>query len=158
MKTKTFFPVLCSLLLLFLFTSCDISDDGTGTFNVSARHRAQKCKNLKVDIGDTLIFSASGIWDMGLGAVGPDGSGDLCECPVSEYNGRNYFGPIGAVIGRIGSGKYFLIGSGTKIIAENSGHLYLGANDNMGPCQFFRGSCYDDNRGSIPVSVEIRKK
>lgn len=112
---------------------------------------------IQVKRGDTISFSASGIWDIGLGGIGPDGKEDWCECPISHKVGDGFKGPVGALIGRIGKcGKPFLIGTKRTITVEENGILFLGSNDNMGPCDGDnRGSCYKDNRGSIKVCINI---
>jgi len=128
--------------------------------------------SIEIKRGNTISFSASGIWSVGLGSIGPDGKedwvenvkGDCVEYPVGERslrqrNGRFFRGYVGALIGRIGlQGKPFLIGSRKTITAPESGKLFLGSNDNLCPCPFFggeRGSCYEDNRGFIKVCVQI---
>lgn len=112
---------------------------------------------IQVEDGNTISFSAFGTWDVGLGPTGPDGQHDWCECTVSERSGAGFRGPVGALIGRIGGqGEPFLIGSKKTITAVGSGTLFLGSNDNLGPCdKVSRGSCYDDNRGNMEVCVEV---
>lgn len=113
---------------------------------------------IEVKAGNTLVFTASGSWSVGVGVVGPNGRQDWCECVVAEAVGSGFRGPLGALIGRIGrQGQPFFIGTGTEIKASESGILFLGANDNMGPCNGVeRGSCYSDNIGSVRVWVEVK--
>ena len=112
--------------------------------------------SMQVTAGDRLSFAASGRWDVGLGQVGPDGREDWCECPVRERRETGSRGRLGALIGRIGTGEPFLIGSQQTITAKESGSLFLTANDNMGPCDGdSRGSCYQDNTHSVWVCVRI---
>lgn len=114
--------------------------------------------NIEVKKGDTLSLTASGTWNLGLGPMGPDGKEDWCECTISEPSGDGFRGPLGAVIGRIGiQGTPFLIGSQHKVIADGDGILYLSSNENMGPCNNVdRGSCYEDNKGTMEVCIEIQ--
>ena len=108
--------------------------------------------NFQITQGSTIIFTASGRWDVGAGSVGTAGVEATCECLVPE-------GLLGALVGRIGqNGKPFLIGTGTTFVSSQTGGiLFLGANDNMGPCDGSnRGSCYYDNAGSVTVQIEIK--
>jgi hypothetical protein len=113
---------------------------------------------VQIKAGNTISFSAAGMWDMGLGAVGPDGREDWCECTVSERSGSGFRGFVGGLVGRIGKeGKPFFIGSHRTITAREDGALFLTSNDNLGPCdEVTRGSCYQDNRGSMGVCVEVK--
>jgi hypothetical protein len=114
--------------------------------------------DIEIKKGDTLSFTASGSWNLGLGPVGPNGKDDWCECTINEPSGEGFRGPVGALIGRIGNqGSPFLIGSQNIVTADADGILYLGSNENMGPCNNEdRGSCYEDNRGTMDVCIEIR--
>ena len=114
--------------------------------------------NIEVKKGDILSFTASGTWNLGLGPVGSDGKDDWCECTISEPSGEGFRGPVGALIGRIGNqGSPFLIGAQNIVTADADGILYLGSNENMGPCNNVdRGSCYEDNRGTMNVCIEIK--
>jgi hypothetical protein len=128
---------------------------------------------IDVKKGDTILFSASGEWTVGLGYVGPNGKEDWIECgkvdcveyPVRQRSiikkgDKCFRGYVGALVGRIGlKGEPFLIGYRNTITAGESGKLFLGSNDNLCPCYGQirkRGSCYDDNHGKIRVCVEIR--
>lgn len=113
---------------------------------------------IQVQEGNTICFTASGKWDVGLGPIGPNGKEDWCECLVSERHGTGFRGSVGALVGRIGeNGAPFLVGSQTTITAMGNGTLYLGSNDNLGPCDgSTRGSCYDDNKRTLQVCVEVK--
>ncbi len=115
--------------------------------------------NIQAQAGNSLKFSASGTWDIGLGAMRPDGRDDWCECVISKAINNGFRGPVGALVGRIGeNGKPFLIGSEKIIITDESGLLYLASNENMGPCNGTdRGSCYYDNRGTLDVCIQVGK-
>jgi hypothetical protein len=98
--------------------------------------------------GARVTISASGTWNVGFGGIGPDGdSARACVgCPVP--------GGLGALIGRIGSGTPFLIGSGVTFATDRDGVLFLGSNDNsIGTCSGHPGSCYDDNQGSLRITM-----
>lgn len=100
---------------------------------------------IRVREGNTVAFTPSGQWSVGVGPVGPAGKEDWCECVIAERAGSGFRGFLGALIGRIGqSGQPFLIGAGRTIKASESGVLFLGANDNMGPCDgvITRLACY----------------
>ena len=148
-------------LPVHLFKECfpETGADLTATVKVKAKPRRPQQDVLsptaiEVQAGDTLCFTATKRWDMGEGSVGPDGTPALCECPVSDAHGNAL---VGALIGRIGSeGAPFLIGSANAVRADRSGTLYLGSNDNLGPCNGQRGSCYNDNSGKLKVFVRVK--
>jgi hypothetical protein len=148
-------------LPVHLFKECfpETGADFTATVKVKAKPRrpqtdALNPTDITVQEGDTLCFTAKKFWDMGQGSVGPDGDPALCECPVSDADGNAL---VGALIGRIGTaGTPFLIGSANAVQADRSGTLYLGSNDNLGPCNGQRGSCYNDNSGKLKVFVRVK--
>jgi hypothetical protein len=94
----------------------------------------------EVKRGQVLKITASGEWAYKvvnkevLGKCGPDGDGrthaDL---------------PSVALIGKIGDGDKFLIGSSFELKATRSGTLFLGCND----------SNYEDNDGAIEVTISL---
>lgn len=108
--------------------------------------------------GSRITLAASGRWSVGVGVVGPEGKEEWCECVVAEQVGSGSRGPLGALVGRIGrDGAPFLVGTRAEIRSDRDGILYLGANDNMGPCDgAARGSCYRDNQGTVDVHVVVR--
>lgn len=138
----------------------DSSSDSSDTFKVKARPRNSlndvlNDTSIEVREGDTLCFTATKKWDVGQGSITPDGNPGTCECPVSDAKGNAM---VGALVGRIGTdGTPFIIGSGNAVKATRSGTLYLGSNDNLGPCTGQRGSCYDDNSGKVKVQVRIKR-
>jgi hypothetical protein len=145
-----------------LFRDCSLnsSPDSSATIKVKAKPRNSRndvlnATSIEVREGDTLCFTATKKWNVGQGSIGPDGNPGMCDCPVSDADGNAM---IGALIGRIGTdGTPFIIGSTNSIKATRSGILYLGSNDNLGPCTGERGSCYDDNSGKIKVSIRIKR-
>lgn len=120
---------------------------GATTIEVDARRQWTDTR-LSVEAGESLVFHASGrvnacatspCQDSRYGSdVGPDGFTNL---PSLTGNGF----PDMALIGRIGSGAPFLIGASRTVVAETSGELRLGVND-----QVFT---FSDNRGSFTVSI-----
>ena len=161
----------CALALLSLLAGCSQAQpepDPAKAVRVAVPARPANWRrdvltptSIEVVRGTTLVFSASGHWSVGSDSVGPEGNDDWCECTVSERSGAGFRGRLGALIGRVGlGGKPFLIGEGRVIKAEESGNLYLGANDNEGDCRLDGGgrkSCYSDNRGTVNVLVETKK-
>jgi hypothetical protein len=114
--------------------------------------------NILVRPGEKISFVASGTWSVGVGWVGPDGREAKCECVVSTRIGEASKGALGALIGKIGdNGTPFLIGRQKSIQAAEGGTLFLGSNDNMGPCDGVnRGSCFQNNSGTLKVRIEKR--
>jgi hypothetical protein len=138
----------------------DSSSDSSDSIKVKARPRNSlndvlNDTSIEVREGDTLCFTATKKWDVGQGSISPDGNPGTCECPVSDASGNAM---VGALVGRIGAnGTPFIIGSTNAVKATRSGTLYLGSNDNLGPCTGQRGSCYDDNGGKVKVQVRIKR-
>ena len=95
---------------------------------------------ITVKKGDRIAFSTSGQISYGQGmTAGPDGNGSLRrpDYPVPAM-------PVGGLIGRVGNGTPFPIGSNAQpIVMPNDGRLMLGVNDNE----------LDDNSGAFTVTV-----
>jgi len=75
---------------------------------------------------------------------GPDGN------PACPYVSTPLVAPglsCWSLIGRIGSGAPFLVGSATSLFAPNSGRLYLGANDEL--------AYFYDNAGGWTARVTV---
>jgi len=111
------------------------------TFRVDAR-RQWTDTGINVNAGDRVAFQASGEIQYGRTAgmtAAPDGNGG----PV----GGGYPDPtvpVGALIGKVGNGRPFAIGTQTQPLPmPASGRLMLGVNDNA----------LDDNSGSFTVVV-----
>lgn len=69
--------------------------------------------------GDALEITASGLWNGGAcGDIGPDGT----SCFGDGLPGINYY----SLVGRIGGGNYFKIGSSYSGTAPHEGNLFLG--------------------------------
>jgi hypothetical protein len=98
---------------------------------------------IDVAAGNTLTFSAFGAWTHHAGArtYGPEGLGRIGEgCVLPEADG-------GALIGRIGSGAGFGIGTSHSLVSSGSGRLYLCMNDWPGG--------FGNNSGSVSVHVTV---
>jgi hypothetical protein len=98
---------------------------------------------ITVKKGDRVAFSTSGQIAYGQGMMaGPDGEGTLRkpDYPVPAM-------PVGGLIGRVGNGTPFPIGSNAQpIVMPNDGRLMLGVNDNE----------LGDNSGAFTVTVTKR--
>jgi uncharacterized protein YccT (UPF0319 family) len=102
-----------------------------------------------VAVGDVLTITASGTWCMG---------GDT-ECgPPSGIRPANADEPglidpaaqFGTLIARIGTGSWFVVGSGTKLTASATGQIGFLFND--------LANAYGDNTRSIRVNVVTTKQ
>ncbi len=68
--------------------------------------------------GDALLITASGVWNGGAcGDLGPDGG----NCFGNGLPGINFY----SLIGRVGAGSYFKIGSSYEGTADATGTLFL---------------------------------
>jgi len=98
--------------------------------------------NITVKKGDLLVFSATGQITFGPNpgqSAGPDGNESMhrSDYPVPSL-------PVAALIGRVGNGTPFPIGSSTQpIVMPDSGRLMLGNNDSQAA----------DNSGAFFVTV-----
>jgi hypothetical protein len=95
---------------------------------------------ITVKKGDRVSFNTTGQVSYGQGmTAGPDGNGTLRQptYPVPAM-------PVGGLIGRVGNGTPFPIGSNAQpIVMPNDGRLMLGVNDNE----------LGDNSGAFTVTV-----
>lgn len=115
---------------------------------------------LSVENGDCIEFSSTGIWCNGISCTGPDGDGGwfifrgpLCgECPAPEGN-------LGELVGTIGKGFPFRIGSSSTQKIRERGNLLFAMNDNAGSCEGGPpGSCYPKNSGKLNVDITVFHK
>jgi hypothetical protein len=112
-----------------------------GTVQVPA-NQAWTDSGLTVKKGDRVSFNATGQIAFGQSpgqTAGPDGNGDVRgpQFPVPVM-------PVGGLIGRVGAGTPFPIGSNTQpIVMPADGRLMLGVNDNE----------LGDNSGAFAVVV-----
>jgi Caspase domain len=96
--------------------------------------------------GQKVILRANGLWTKGFAPdCGPDGY--LGSAGEIRYN--SHYGAM-ALLGKIGNGKEFLIGSSLSMEADSSGELS------------FRPNCADigfwDNAGGVTASIFLPKK
>jgi serine/threonine protein kinase len=104
---------------------------------------------LVIQNGTRIDFSASGTWSL---ADVPPG---VNSNPTTAAGRPGYYEPdsnlpsvpVGALVGRIGSGSWFYIGTGNTIIASTSGELQLAHNDRI--------QYHTDNSGSVLVSIWV---
>lgn len=133
------FPLSSSLSLIKTSLSARPFDQGYPTPFSGAFPSGGLDFGIFVAQGQTVQFSASGLW--GSGGVnpltGPDG--------LAALGGLSPGLRLGSLVGRIGGGAWFAIGASTSITASQGGSLYLAMND----------SFYDDNSGQISVSVSV---
>ncbi len=103
--------------------------------------------NLFLDDGDLLEISAFGTWSNAPVSYnlifGPNGNPNENIAPT--YPGAGY--PVAALMGKIGDGDYFFIGSNYSTHVTGNGILYLGFND----------TDYGNNWGTINADVNITK-
>jgi hypothetical protein len=116
---------------------------------VEAADQSPTRTGLSVAKGQLVRVRASGTWCMG-------GEPPSAECGTADgVRGANPeelplildSAPVGALIGRVGTGSWFLIGSTTNIRMPKAGKLALMFNDR--PC------CYLDNSGAVAVIVSV---
>ena len=95
---------------------------------------------INVKKGDRVAFNTTGQVSFAQGqTAGPDGNGT-----VRRPNYPVPVAPVGALIGRVGTGTPFPIGSNSQpIVMPNDGRLMLGVNDDE----------YGDNTGAFTVTV-----
>ena len=127
-------------------TSTPIVSQVTKTIYVNADSSAWTETGVYVQSGQKVIIQASGkvtTWEgNSVGDSYPDGNDWVCDEAGCILNGAKY----GALIGQIGNGSVFLVGSNYQSAATSSGYLYLRMND--------VSSSYLDNSGSYTVSIE----
>jgi hypothetical protein len=95
--------------------------------------------------GSRLSFRTSGTIGVMQGKEGvpPDGAGDI-NAPRTRYPVQQM--PVGGLIGRVGTGPAFSIGSNSDpITMPANGRLYLGINDDE----------FGDNTGAFTVAVTV---
>ena len=99
---------------------------------------------LMVQPGERIVFNTSGNVEFGRGmSAGPDGDKNMSPRP--GYAIRDM--PVGGLIGRVGNGAPFPIGSTSSAITMPAGgRLMLGVNDDD----------YGDNTGGFDVQIYRR--
>lgn len=141
------FPVAAQTVVFFV--DATFSDRIVSGFP----HTGWQNTGIAVEAGDRVIMTATGtacrVAPDG-GCTGPDGESFLA--PDSSFLAQGL--PMGSLVGKIGSGNAFFIGSAFDQIVAETGILYLGYND----------SRCDDNTGGfnveigfvIPVTIDIK--
>jgi hypothetical protein len=115
---------------------------------------------LYVIAGDTLFLYASGVVGAGADPIdwrdwsGPDGAypsqaGGCSDCPLPGY-------PLRALIARIGDGQPFLVGSFAAVVADFSGMLHIGINENSPGQNTGTMTLFIWRRGDILTAVDDR--
>ena len=118
-----------------------VTPPASGGFNVTGQ-QPWTATGLGVRRGEPVTFEANGEVRIANGgpAGGPGGS--------SDQNAANPIpsAPTGALIGRVGNGAPFLIGTQNQVTMPNVGQLFLGIND----------SNFADNTGNFNVKVTVQ--
>jgi hypothetical protein len=100
---------------------------------------------IDVSSGDTVTVMASGVVNTPPPAT-PDGNGDTALTVFNvKVNGQPLDGQHGALIGKVGDGTPFLVGSQDTFDAAGSGRLSLGVNDEG----------VGNNSGSFAVEIKV---
>jgi hypothetical protein len=94
---------------------------------------------LAVQRGEWITFTATG--DVRIGGGNATAGAGGTESRAADAPLPN--APAGALVGRVGTGAPFLIGTGTRIQMTAAGQLFLGVNDGHLP----------DNEGSFQVTI-----
>lgn len=106
---------------------------------------------IQIHKGQTILFTASGAistWTGNPEADSPSPNGDDSPCQMADNSNCLLNGaPYGALIGKLGNGEPFLIGSSLGLKASEDGTLQLAVNDNL--------IYYDDNSGSYVVTIKL---
>ena len=102
---------------------------------------------ISVESGQTLTVAASGVVNLRGGTPEANSDSDgmpLNNCPESGCLLQGE--PLGVLIGKIGNGQPFRIGTAQEISISTSGRFYLAVND----------SYYPDNSGNFLVRLTVR--
>jgi len=115
-------------------------NDGEHQFEIMANLEWQD--SITVKAGQTISLSASGVWSHNSGTdnYGPDGSSNTDNGILLPS------ATVGVLIGRIGEGTPFVVGTSTTHTAETDGMLQLSIND-WG---------FEGNTGSVMVQIGIQ--
>lgn len=118
------------------------------TVVVHAINQAPTDTGVRVERGTRLLIGATGTWCMGgqpptaeCGGPGGIRPANPVEHPLVLDRAK-----IGALIGRIGNGPWFLVGRRAEITARSRGRLFLVFNERS-------SCCYADNSGSITARI-----
>jgi hypothetical protein len=130
--------------------TCDASLVEVAAFEDSSAV-TPRSTGIYVEAGQLLTISADPFddWSAGSGCrdSGPDGLGEAnpfgCTFPCHDADGASYL--FGSLVGRIGDGPWFLVGSGYEAPADRDGELTLAYWD----------SNQGDNSGSVSALVSV---
>lgn len=106
--------------------------------------------DVQLSPGDKVIMSARGEWSHGY-------QGDTASTPFYDADGYDKFdstvylpsSKVGSLIGRIGNGTLFFVGSELEFISAENGVLYLGINDTPG------SYARENNSGELTVMIIV---
>jgi hypothetical protein len=120
-----------------------VATAGQGAITVPG-NQAWTDTGIMVRRGNRLSFRTTGEIEISPNAnTGPDGSVNFPTQPGARYPVPGM--PVGGLIGRVGNGRPFPIGSNTQpIVVNQDGRLFLGINDDV----------VNDNNGSFSVTIE----
>lgn len=171
------FVFLCGVAFVVIHhepTIAGVAYPEQNTYDIVVKARPDDCcrevlnaTEVELKVGDKIFFEVNDEekWTVGDGPIGPNGSKDpkSCECVVSKKGtGGGSVGNLGALVGRVGDSRPFVVGDGKKLgeyLVEKEGKLFLGSNDNMDECDgTHRGSCFEDNKGELNVKVKVTRK
>ena len=114
---------------------------------VQAANQTPTRTGVTVQSGQRVQFVASGSWCMGgrpptaeCGSPAGIRAANIVELPLILNSA-----PLGALIGRVGNGPWFIARLDEPINVPNAGEIFLVFNDR--PC------CYGDNSGAVSVTV-----
>jgi hypothetical protein len=147
--------IIVVLVLALLLAACQKKDQAQDTSDacdqtlpltllVSAEQRWVNTQ-VNLEAGETVQITAEGEVSLEDGEGDestPDGY-DSCESAIwgkCSLEGAGW----GILVGKVGGGSPFVIGSASQITAQESGCLQLGINDTY----------YDDNAGGYTVTIE----
>jgi hypothetical protein len=113
---------------------------------IDSKRESWTGSDIQIQKGDTLRIEASGTIDHGGPKCGPDGNPSITPNGDAAIQNARW----GALIGKIGSGDPFIIGSSYQGIAPNSGSLNFLINDTPG--------YYSDNYGHFQLRMTLIRK
>jgi hypothetical protein len=126
-----------------IVTSIPEPYEQTGTVTIDARRATWTETDIQVQKGDSIKIEASGIIDHGGALCGPDGNPNYppsgnAVVPTARY---------GALVGTIGLGDPFIVGSRYQGVASQNGNLGFLINDGIGQ--------YNDNSGYYQLTITV---
>jgi uncharacterized protein (DUF2141 family) len=115
------------------------SAQGYGTPHGGASPSGGFDTGFPVQLGQTILVTATGTWNSGAlaGVTNATGTGTLGGLGASLH--------YGSLVGRIGGGQWFQLGSSVTAVSGQTGDLILAMNDTY----------YLDNSGSLQVGLQV---